>query len=192
MKVVAFNGSPRRNGNTADLLKVVCAPLQEAGIETEVVDLAGTHPRGCTACMQCFKTKNKQCAVTSDSMNTWIDKMVSADGIILASPTYFADVTSEMKALIDRAGMVARANENMHKRKVGAAVVAVRRAGAIHAFDTMNHFFLIGEMIVVGSSYWNIGVGRAPGEAMKDEEGVATARQLGINMGWLVKKLAQE
>ena len=125
-------------------------------------------------------------------MNGCIEKIEGADGILLGSPTYFADVTSEMKALIDRAGMVGRANGNMFRRKVGAAVVAVRRAGAIHAFDTMNHFFLIGQMIVPGSSYWNIGVGREIGDVEKDEEGVATMRILGRNMAWLMKAIAAE
>ncbi len=114
--------------------------------------------------------------------------MVKADGIIIASPTYFADISSETKALIDRAGMVARANGNLYRRKVGAAVIAVRRGGAIHAFDSINHFFLISEMIIPGSSYWNIGVGRNIGEVEQDEEGMKTMSDLGNNMAWLMKK----
>jgi multimeric flavodoxin WrbA len=114
--------------------------------------------------------------------------MVEADGIILASPTYFADVTAEIKALIDRAGYVSRANPDILKRKIGAAIVAVRRTGAIHAFDTLNHFFLISQMIVPGSSYWNIGIGRAIGDVEQDEEGLETMRTLGRNMAWLLKK----
>jgi multimeric flavodoxin WrbA len=128
--------------------------------------------------------------VKGDAANSCIAEIDAADGILLGSPTYFTDVTAEMKALIDRAGMVGRANGNMYRRKVGAAVVAMRRAGAIHAFDTMNHFFLIGEMIVPGSSYWNIGVGREIGDVEKDEEGVATMHALGRNMAWLLKALA--
>jgi multimeric flavodoxin WrbA len=189
MNVVAFSGSARLDGNTALLVNEVFKELAAAGIGTELVQLAGKTIHGCRACYGCFKKKNGRCSFDDDFANACIAKMEDADGIILASPTYFADVTSEMKALIDRAGFVARANENMLKRKAGAAVVAVRRAGAIHAFDTLNHFFLISEMIVPGSSYWNIGLGREKGEAANDEEGVRTMRALGINLAWLLKKI---
>jgi len=188
MKVIAFNGSARRNGNTAILIREVFSELEAEGIETEMIQLAGKTIRGCTACGKCFDNQNKRCAVDNDFANECIDKMIEADGIILASPTYFADVTAEMKALIDRAGYVTRANSDMLRRKVGAAVVAVRRAGAIHAFDTINHFFLISQMIVPGSSYWNIGIGRAIGDVEQDEEGLETMRILGRNMAWLLKK----
>jgi multimeric flavodoxin WrbA len=190
MNVVAFSGSARKNGNTSILVKEVFKGLEAAGIETELVQLAGEEIRGCTACYRCFTTKDRRCAVTNDYANHCIEKMVSADGIILASPTYFADVTTETKALIDRSGMVARANGNMLRRKVGAAVVAVRRGGAIHTFDTLNHFFFIGEMIVPGSNYWNVGVGRNIGEVENDEEGMQTMKTLGDNMAWLLKKLS--
>ncbi len=190
MKVVAFNGSARRGGNTAQLVQVVLQELQQAGVETELVELAGTHPHGCIACRRCWQRKDRRCAVTSDPVNEWIRKMEEADGILLASPTYFADVTTEMKALIDRAGYVSMANGYMLRRKVGAAVVAVRRAGAIHAFDSINHFFLIGQMVIPGASYWNIGIGREPGDVETDEEGLRTMRALGQNMAWLLKKLA--
>jgi len=190
MKVIAFNGSARRNGNTAILIGEVFSELQEEGIETEMVQLAGKTIRGCTACGKCFDSQDKRCAIDNDFANECIEKMVAADGIILASPTYFADVTAEIKALIDRAGYVARANRDILRRKIGAAVVAVRRTGAIHAFDTLNHFFLISEMIVPGSSYWNIGIGRAIGDVKQDEEGLETMRILGRNMAWLLKKTA--
>lgn len=189
MKVVAFNGSARRDGNTALLVREVFAPLEKEGIETELVQFAGHAVRGCIACYQCFARKDRRCAVKGDLVNDCIEKMLGADGIILASPTYFADITSELKALIDRAGMVARANDNMLRRKVGAAVIAVRRGGEIHAFDSINHFFFIGEMIVPGSNYWNFGFGREIGEVVKDEEGMGTMRQLGENMAWLLKKI---
>jgi multimeric flavodoxin WrbA len=189
MKVVAFNGSARQNGNTAILVRRVFAELEKEGIETELVQLAGQRIHGCTACGQCFKNKNERCVCDDDIVNACIEKMQAADGILLASPTYFADVTSEMKALIDRAGFVARANDDMLQRKVGAAVVAVRRAGAMHAFDTLNHFFLIGQMIIPGSSYWNIGIGRNKGEVEQDEEALRTMETLGQNMAWLLKKL---
>jgi multimeric flavodoxin WrbA len=154
-----------------------------------MIQLSGQRIRGCTACYKCFDNKDKKCAVTEDAMNEYIARMLDADGIILASPTYFADVSAELKALIDRAGLVARANDNMFRRKVGAAIVAVRRAGAIHAFDTINHFFLIGEMIIPGSSYWNVGFGLKKGDAETDEESLQTMQQLGRNMAWLLEKI---
>lgn len=189
MKVVAFNGSARKDGNTAILTNRAFGALQEQNIETELVQLAGQTIRGCTACGKCFENKDKQCVFTDDPVNEYIAKMDEADGIILASPTYFADISAELKALIDRAGFVSRANGNMFRRKVGAAIVAVRRAGAIHAFDTINHFFLIGEMIVPGSSYWNIGFGLNKGDAESDEEGLQTMQTLGENIAWLLKKI---
>ena len=171
MKVVAFNGSARRDGNTAILVKHVFAELEKKGIETELVQLARKDIRGCIVCYKCFTNLDKQCSVKNDSVNECISKMLDADGIILASPTYFTDVTTEMKALIDRAGMVAKANSDMFKRKVGAAVVAARRGGAIHTFDTLNHFFFISQMVVPGSNYWNVGIGMEPGDVEKTQKG---------------------
>jgi len=189
MHVVAFNGSARADGNTAILLRTVLTELEHEGITTDLMQLAGAPIRGCTACYQCFKHRNRRCAITHDCVNMCIENMLDADGILLGSPTYFADLTTEMKALIDRAGMTAKANDNMLRRKVGAAVVSVRRAGALHVFDSINHFFTIGEMIIVGSSYWNVGIGREPGDVARDDEGMATMRDLGRNMAWLLKKL---
>jgi multimeric flavodoxin WrbA len=191
MKVVAFNGSARKDGNTAILVNVVFKELKKAGIKTELFQLAGKKIRGCTACGKCFENQDKQCAVNSDVANDCIGKMLEADGIILASPTYFADVSTELKALIDRSGFVAKANQDMFKRKVGAGVIAVRRGGAIHAFDTINHFFFINQMIVPGSSYWNIGIGLAPGDVNGDDEGILTMKTLGANMAWLMKKIQE-
>ena len=189
MKVVAFCGSARKNGNTRILLETVLQPLAAAGVETELVELAGQEISGCKACYGCFKKKDGRCVFDNDSINSCLAKMQEADAIILGSPTYFADVSSEMKALMDRCGMVSRANGDMFKRKLGAAVVAVRRAGAIHVFDSMNHFFLIGQMIIVGSSYWNIAIGREKGEVEKDEEGMKTMQVLGENLLWLLQKI---
>ena len=189
MKVVAFNGSARKDGNTAVLVETVFKELKKEKIKTEFVQLSGKKIRGCTACGLCFTKQDKRCAVKGDILNDCIEKMLEADGIILASPTYFTDVSTEMKALIDRAGFVAKANQDMFRRKVGASVVAVRRAGAIHAFDTMNHFFFISQMVVPGSSYWNIGIGLAPGDVNGDEEGLMTMKTLGQNMAWLLKKV---
>ncbi|HEY9766813.1 MAG TPA: flavodoxin family protein [Chroococcales cyanobacterium] len=190
MKVIAFNGSARKDGNTALLIEKVFEELRKEGIETERFDLADQAIRGCAACFCCYQTQDCRCAIENDPVNEALAKMIEADGIILASPTYFADISSEMKALIDRCGMVAKANGNVLKRKVGAGIVAVRRAGAIHAFDSLNHFFLIEQMIIPGSSYWNIGVGREKGEVENDEEGLGTMRVLGENMAWLLKRLA--
>ena len=189
MKVIAFNGSPRKDGNTACLIGHVFEALRAEGVETEMVQLGGNLVHGCIACYECFKRKNGRCALENDMINGCIEKMRQADGIILASPTYFADVTSETKALMDRGGFVARANGNFLRRKVGAAISVARKAGAIHAFDTMNHFFLIGEMIVPGSNYWNIAFGREKGEVQNDAEGMENVRNLARNMAWLMKKL---
>jgi len=189
VKVVAFNGSPRKEGNTATLIKYVFEELEKEGIETELVHIGGKKTIGCTACMKCYKNKDRRCVFNDDLVNECIVKMIDADGIILASPTYFTDITTEMKALIDRAGFVSKANGDLFRRKVGAAVVAVRRAGSLHAFTTMNNFFTISQMIIPGSTYWNIGVGGAPGDVQKDEEGIRTMQTLGQNMAWLMKKL---
>ena len=188
MKVLAFNGSPRKDGNTVRLIQQVFAELQKEGLETELVQVGGVLLHGCKACYWCRTTKSGKCSQGDDPVNGWIEKMRAADGIILASPTYFADVTPELKALMDRAGFVMRGEQNQFRRKVGAAVVAVRRAGGIHVFDSINHFFLINEMLVAGSSYWNIGVGLDKGEVEKDEEGMRTMTTLGQNMAWLLKK----
>jgi multimeric flavodoxin WrbA len=189
MKVVAFNGSARKDGNTAILINHVLSELRNEGIETELVQLAGKKIHGCIACYKCMENKDKRCAVNDDIVNECIEKMIEADGIILGSPTYFSDVTPEMKALIDRAGFVCRMNDFLFKRKLGAAIVAVRRAGATHVFDTINHLFLGSQMIVPGSIYWNIGVGRDKGDVEKDEEGIQTMKVLGQNMAWLLKNL---
>ena len=186
MKVVAFNGSPRKDGNTAALIGHVFAELQKQGIETELVQLADKTIHGCMACEKCSENADKRCAVKNDAANEYIEKMLSADGIILGSPAYFQDVTSEMKALIDRTGYVARANGRMFRKKVGAMVVVARRSGAIHTLDTMSHFFLSGEMVVAGRA---LATGRAKGEIEGDAEGLQLAKSLGERMAWVLKKL---
>jgi multimeric flavodoxin WrbA len=189
MKVAAFNGSPRPKGNTFMLLNMVLDELKKERIETELVQVGGRPIQGCMACYKCFQNKDRRCAVDSDMFNAHLSKMLEADGILLGSPTHFSDVSAWMKALIERAGEVGRANDCLFKGKVGASVVAVRRIGAIHAFNSMNLFFLYGQMIVPGSNYWNIGIGRNPGEVVNDDEGIQTMRTLGRNMAWLLKKL---
>jgi multimeric flavodoxin WrbA len=190
MKVVAFNGSPRKDGNTAALINTVLEILRKENIETEVVQVGGRKIHGCTACMKCFEKQDRHCIINDDILNDLIDKMKIADGIIIGSPTYFANVSSEIKALIDRAGLVSIANGHMLKRKVGAAVVAVRRAGSTNAFDAINKFFFINQVIVPGSTYWNMGLGLAENEVRQDEEGMNTMKILGENMAWLLKKIA--
>jgi len=189
MKVVLFNGSPRKEGNTYRCLKVVMNQLEAADIECEYVWFGMEKLRGCRACYQCRQNKNKKCSITDDKMNEFIEKIISADGIILGSPTYFANVSTNTKALIERAGMVCRVNDNLLKRKVGAAVVAARRGGAAHVFSSINYFFLIAEMIVVGSSYWNMGIGKDPGDVEKDTEGIETFVNLGKNLAYVLQKL---
>jgi len=189
MKVVAFNGSARKGGNTAILLNTVMAALNQEAIETEMVQLAGQPLQGCIACYKCFKKKDGACAVEKDFFNECYQKMKEADGILLGSPTYFADVSAATRALIERAGFVSRANNYQLKGKVGAGVVAVRRAGSIQALTSLNLFFLYNQMVIPGSSYWNMGIGMNPGDVQNDAEGIQTMTDLGKNFAWVLKKL---
>ena len=190
MRVIALNASARKNGNTAILINAVLKELNAEGIETELIQLGSKTLKGCRACYKCFDKQDRHCAVTSDMLNEIIDKMLDADGIVLGSPTYFSDVTANMRAFIERCGFVGRANDYMMKRKAGTSVVAVRRAGAIPAFNSMNLFLHYMQMIMPGSSYWNIGIGRDVGDVLKDTEGLQTMKDLGQNMAWLLKRLA--
>lgn len=190
IKVVAFNGSPRKEGNTTQALRMVLDPLDKAGMGTEIIQIGGTGLRGCIACYACAKEKDRHChGIKGDPLNDCIDKMMEAQGIIIASPTYFSNVTAETKALIDRAGLVAKVNGDLFKRKVGAAISVARRAGATDVFSAINYFFLINQMIVPGSHYWNLAVGLEPGDIQKDQEGLSTLATLGENMAWLLRKL---
>lgn len=190
MKVVAFSGSARKGGNTARMLQRVLGVLEAEGIETELIELAGQKAQGCTVCLKCREKADRRCHGRKDAINECIVKAGEADGIIIGSPVYFADITPEAKALIDRLGYVAGANPGMLERKVGAAVVAERRAGAVHAFDSIMHLYMIRQMVVPGSRYWNLGIGAAPGEVEADEEGMATMDVLGANMAWLLRQTA--
>lgn len=190
MFALAINGSPRRGGNTEILLNNVLEPIRKAGWDTELIQVGGKPFRGCGACMKCVENKDLKCSITVDSFNEIMAKMVKADALILGSPTYFTDVTSEMKAILDRAGYVSLANGRAFRGKIGAAVVAVRRAGAIHVFDTINHMFQINQMIIPGSSYWNMGIGRAVGEVSDDAEGLRNMNNLGETIAWLGKAIA--
>ena len=186
-KILAINGSPRKNGNTEHMLRAVLDVCEKAGHQTELYQAGGRVVRGCLACGGCSKHKGR-CA-TDDWFNELYLRMVAVDAILLGSPTYFADLTPEIKAVIDRAGYVSRNNGMEFSRKIGAGVSAVRRAGSIHVLDSINHFFLINDMIVPGSSYWNMSQARKIGDYDLDEEGIATMRRLGENIVWLLEKL---
>ena len=189
MKVFAVNGSPRPKGNTYQMIRMVLDVLEEEGIQTEMFQAGGRPVMGCTACMQCAKDKNRKCVI-DDWVTDIMPKIWEADGLILGSPTYFGDLTPEIKALMDRAGYVAGQNGGLLQRKVGAAISAVRRCGGMHTLDSIQHFFLIRGMMVPGSSYWNMSLARQIGDMEKDEEGVRTMQTLGRNMAWMLKKLA--
>ena len=186
MKVVAFNGSPRKDGNTSVLIHYVFREIEKEGIQTELVQLSEKKIHGCIACYKCVENKDQRCAVKDDSANECIEKMIGSDGIILGSPTYFIDITPEMKALIDRSGFVSRANGGIYKNKVGAVVAALRRSGGMHAIDSMNHFLLSQEIFIVGRA---VGFGMDPGDVEKDQEGIQAVKALGQRMAWLMKKI---
>ncbi|MCT4543063.1 MAG: flavodoxin family protein [Vallitalea sp.] len=187
MKVVAFNGSPRKNGNTYTLLKTVLEQIEKENIDTELIHVGDRNIHGCIACGMCRKKGNNRCVFDDDIVNECIEKIIEADGIILGSPVYFADLSAQMKAFIDRVGYVTRPNRLL-KRKVCASVVSQRRNGAIAAFNAMNNLFTISESIIVGSDYWNQGIGKAPGDVINDVEGINVMKTLGENMAWLLKK----
>jgi multimeric flavodoxin WrbA len=186
MKVLGINGSPRKGGNTEAILEMVFAPLKEAGIETEIIRIGGHAIHGCNACRSCFKNQNGRCVIETDMLNEVVATFGSIDGIVLGSPTYFSDVTPDMKAFMDRAGYVANANGAPLKHKAGAAITAVRRGGAIHCLDTMNHWLHCMQTFMVGSTYWNMVYGREIGEVQQDAEGVKTMQNLGLNMAHLL------
>ena len=193
MKVVAFNGSPRANGNTAQSLQIVLKELEKEGISTELVQLGGKKVFGSLACGKCYENRDNRCSRKDDELNTFIQKMNEADGILIGSPTYFSNVSTEVKALIDRCGFVNKANEGKILRgKVGAAVVSVRRAGSNFTYAAINFFFGIAEMIIPGSSYWNMTLALEPGDVQKDEEGIRTFETLGRNMAKLLKQIHRE
>jgi multimeric flavodoxin WrbA len=191
MKVTAFNGSPRPDGNTALLLKKALDPIAAAGIDTELVQVGGVNLHGCRACGACAKLKNRRCAQNDDPLNVFLEKMIASDGILLGSPSYFCGLTAEMKALIDRAGYVAAVNGRMFARKVAAGIAVHRRAGGTHVMEALNHMFLMNRMIVPGSTYWNFGVGREPGEVAHDKEALANMQDLGETFVWLLQKIAR-
>lgn len=186
MKVVAFNGSPKKDGNTYQAINIVTGELKKEGIETEIVHVGDKAIRGCTACQGC-KVKNEKCVITTDEVNDWIQKMKNADGIILGSPVYYSGVNGTMKSFLDRAFYVIGANGNFMKRKVGISLAAVRRSGGIPAIEQLNKYINFSEMLMPGSCYWNVIHGRRPGDIVEDKEGLQIMEVLGQNMAWTMK-----
>jgi multimeric flavodoxin WrbA len=186
MRVIGFNGSPRKDGNTNMLMVYLLREVEKEGIETELVQLSAKAIHGCIACYKCFKNQDQRCAVKNDAANEYIEKMTGSQGIVLGSPSYFQDVTAEMKALIDRAGFVGLANGRMYKNKVGASLSCFRRSGGMHTIETMNHFFFGNELIIAGRA---MSLARDKGDVEKDEEGVQSAQTLGKRIAWTMKKL---
>ncbi|SNS85976.1 Multimeric flavodoxin WrbA [Anaerovirgula multivorans] len=187
MKVVAFNGSPNKEGNTYHAIKVVVDELEKEGIETEIIHVGNKSIRGCTACNQCVKNRNEKCALPEDGVNEWIQKMKGAEGIILGSPVHYSAIGGTMKSFLDRAFYVAGMNGGLLRHKIGASVVAVRRSGGLPTFDQLNNYINYSEMLMPTSNYWNVIYGTKPGEALQDGEGVQIMRVLGKNMAWLMK-----
>lgn len=186
MKVVAINGSPKKEGNTYHAINIVGDELKKEGIELEMINVGITSVRGCLACGKCAENQNGKCII-DDEANEWIQKMKEADGILLASPVYYSSIAGNLKGFLDRAFFVSSANGNLFRHKVGAAIVAVRRAGGIPTFHQLNNYLMYSEMLVPTSNYWNVIYGRMPGEVHQDEEGVQIMRVLGKNMAWLMK-----
>ena len=189
MKIIAISGSPRKGGNTETLLKTALDVLDEKGIETEFISLAGKSILPCTACAAC--SKENRC-ILKDDFDPVYRKMLDSDGFIVGSPVYFGSATPEMMALLDRAGYVARHNGNLFNRKVGGPVTVARRIGQNFTFAQLLMWFMINGMIVPGSSYWNIAFGREKGDVLKDEEGIRTIRNFADNIAWLLKKIHDE
>lgn len=187
MKVVAFNGSPKKEGNTYHAIKMVTDELEKEGIEVEIVHVGNKAVRGCLACNGCVRNQNEKCVIANDEVNEWIQKMKEADGIILGSPVHYSALGATMKAFLDRAFYVTSVNKAMLRHKVGASVVAVRRSGGIPTFEQLNNYINYCEMLMPTSNYWNVIHGTEPGEVQQDEEGRQIMRVLGKNMAWLMK-----
>lgn len=187
MKVVAFNGSPRKEGNTYHALKAVCASLEVNGIETEIVWVGGQDIKNCKACNMCARNRDEKCVLQGDSVNEWIQKMKEADGILLGAPVHFSGMAAGFKAFLDRAFYVCGNNGSMLRHKVGAAVTAVRRSGGVSTLDGLYHYLNYSEMLLPASNYWNVIHGLKPGQAEEDGEGMQIMDVLGQNMAWLMK-----
>lgn len=188
MRVVAFNGSPKAEGNTYHAIRMVADELEKQGVEVEIVHVGNQQIRGCLACGACARNKDQKCVIQGDDVNVWIKKMNAADGIIIGSPVYYSGIAGTMKCFLDRAFY---AGGSALRHKVGAAVVAVRRSGGVTTFDQLNHYLMYAEMLLPTSNYWNVIHGAKPGEVSEDEEGRQIMSVLGNNMAWLLKMSAQ-
>jgi multimeric flavodoxin WrbA len=187
VKVVALNGSPRARGNTRFALDLVCGQLEAAGIGTEVVQVGHLPVHGCTGCGRCAANQDQRCALPDDGVNDLVASMQAADGLVIGSPVYFSGIAGTMKCFLDRAFYVAGANGGLFRHKVGAAVVALRRSGAVATFDQLNHYLHYAQMLVPSSNYWNALHGAQPGEAAQDPEGVQIMEVLGRDLAWLLQ-----
>ncbi|AOO65690.1 flavodoxin family protein [Sulfurospirillum halorespirans] len=188
MNVVAINGSPNKNGNTAQLIDTIAQELAKEGITTEVLHIGNKTIRGCFGCGACAKNQDERCVAKDDEyVNECVQKMKKADGILLGTPVHWAGIAGTMKSFLDRAFYVSSANGNLFRHKVGASIVAVRRSGGVSTFDAMNHYLTYAEMIMPTTNYWNVAHGRVPGEVHEDLEGMQIARVLGKNMAWTLK-----
>lgn len=184
MKVLLINGSPRANGNTTLALKEMEAVFAQEGIEAETVQVGNKAIRGCIACHGCSKTGK---CVFDDDVNVLSAKLEESDGLVIASPVYYASANATLVALLDRIFYSSRFDKTM---KVGASVAVARRGGCSSTFDQLNKYFTISGMPVVSSQYWNSVHGRVPGEAEADEEGLQTMRTLARNMVFLMRSIA--
>ncbi len=187
MKVIAINGSPKKEGNTCHALKMVGDELIASGIEFEILHIGHKMIHGCTACGKCAENKDEKCSLGNDGLNQWIQMVKAADGIVLGSPVHYSGIGGTMKCFLDRLFYVSGSNGNLLRHKVAAAVVAVRRTGGSATLDSLYHYLTYAEMIVATSRYWNVIHGRTPGEVSSDGEGVQVMRVLGKNMAWLLK-----
>jgi multimeric flavodoxin WrbA len=186
MNVVLISGSPKPNGNTALLMQECAKVIEERGVGTEIVSFAGMKIESCIACGKCSKTG--ECGL-DDGLNEIIGKIRSAEGLIVGSPVYFGTARGDVMCALQRIGYVSRNTDKFLTGKVGGPIAVARRGGQTLTLQEMLMFFLINDMIVPGSSYWNMVFGRLPGEALNDEEGMATVRHFAGNVAELVKKL---
>jgi multimeric flavodoxin WrbA len=189
VKAIAVCGSPRIEGNTETLLGKVLDKLQAEGIETELIRLGEKKVNPCVACGGCGRLKNKQCVKKDDDFQEVFEKFLTADIIIVGSPVYFGSATPQMMSLLDRAGYVSRANGNLLSRKIGGPVVVARRAGQNFTYAQLMYWFMLNDMFVAGSTYWNIAFGLKKGDVLQDAEGISTAERFGENLAWLASKL---
>ena len=187
MKVIAMNGSPRKNGNTWFALKTAGEALISEGIDFEILHVGHQSIHGCIACRKCMENKDDRCSIRTDKLNDCLPAIKKADGIILGSPVYYSGIAGTMKCFLDRLFYVSGANGNWMRHKVGASVVALRRSGGSAAWNSLNYYLTIAEMTVASSHYWNIIHGLEEGDARQDGEGIQIMQALGANMAWLLK-----